>query len=714
VVMSGITGNFMFAGNDAVILNTDEGVFSGDGLTGNYMNADHDARIVNEEGSSFSFDGVTGNVMVAGHDAVIVNSASRFALNGLSGNLMFAGNDAVIVNTAEAEYSAEGMTGNYLNAENDAVISNEGKSKFSMSGISGNVLVADRNAGIFNDGHSEFRLEGLNGGVMLALGGDARIVNTGGSSMTFEGVTRGAFEAAGKVEILNDQSSVLNFRGLNTFVFDAPHSLVESEGLIQVDGVTVFEGLDDLHNYGTISMQNGAAGDLLVTSGNYSAHSILAVDTDMTPGGKTDLLRVGGSTSGVTHVLINDLSGGPGDYDPSGVLFAIVDGDTDPSHFSTGGGRDKGLFRYDAYLTPGSGSESGKNEWRLASTLDGEAYEFTALMAGAQALWNASTGTWNDRTADLRTALLEGSSVAAGCAKDCGSADGNVTPGLWMKALGGAESRDVSNTSAPPPGMQGQSYTYDNSYDQDYLGFLIGADAGEQWTTDAGRRAAWMVGAMSGYAGSRLSFDETGNEADFTAFSLGGYASYLNGGFFLDATLKAEMGEVDYSAGLGAGYSMTEDASFISVGGMLDAGYRVGLGSSAFFEPKASLSYVTTSMEDMQALGSTISFEDGESLQGRLGARLGTSLSGEAVKAELFVEASAWNDFKGDYTVDFATAGDDASADLDLGGAYGEIAAGANLFGGDGKWNGFVTGAVQFGQDDFLGYNGNLGLRYNW
>jgi outer membrane autotransporter protein len=36
------------------------------------------------------------------------------------------------------------------------------------------------------------------------------------------------------------------------------------------------------------------------------------------------------------------------------------------------------------------------------------------------------------------------------------------------------------------------------------------------------------------------------------------------------------------------------------------------------------------------------------------------------------------------------------------------------LFSIDSGWNGFLTGAIQFGEDDYRSYSGNLGIRYNW
>jgi outer membrane autotransporter protein len=201
---------------------------------------------------------------------------------------------------------------------------------------------------------------------------------------------------------------------------------------------------------------------------------------------------------------------------------------------------------------------------------------------------------------------------------------------------------------------------------------------------------------------------------DYSAFSLGVYTTYLQGGFFIDATFKADFGTMDYDSNVGGGFSDDDSASFTSVGGVIDTGYRFGLGTSAFFEPQASLSYVHTSIDDISVLGTDVSFDDGESLLGRLGARLGASMDGNTMRSEFFVQASVYDEFMGDYDASLASNGFDPSTSFDASGVYGEVGVGANVFGIGSSWNGFVTGNVQFGDDEYLGYNGNVGMRYSW
>ena len=718
--LAGLNGNYMNAGRDATIWNEKGATFVMTGITGNLMTAGNDAQIINSKGGDFNVTGITGSYIDAGRDARILNEkGADFTMGGISGNALVAGRDAEIINQQGGDFHMTGINGNYLNADRDARIVNQMGGSFSMTGLNGNVMVADDDAEIINAKGSEMTIAGLNGSLMLAdvdnSGfGKARIANSEGSELTFAGVTGGGIVSGEGVEITNDDTSRIKFLGLNGFAISSPVSSFDNDGEVYIHGTTEFQGLDVFYNHYLVNMVQDDATDEFILSGDYSAHSNLAIDAELTPGGQADHLHIGGDASGTTHLLVNDLDTNPGQYDPDGVLFATVAGYTDTTNFTTDGGIDKGLYRYDSYLRPNDPSLPGnENGWYLASTLDQEAYEFTALMAGAQALWDASTGTWLDRTADLRTVLGDGR-ADPNCAKDCMAEPGRVTPGVWMKAFAATQQRDDHNTSSPPTGMLGNSYKYDNSYDQDLWGFVIGADTGKQWTTESGRNAAWLVGIMGGYSGSNLDFDKSSTSADYSALSVGLYTTYMNGGFFIDGTLKGDFGKMDYDSNLGGGFKESTDSDFTSLGGVVDTGYRIGLGTSAFFEPKATLAYVNTNMDNMNVVGTKVSFDDGESLQGRLGARLGASIAGGSVKSELYLEGSVWNDFLGDYTAHLGSNGYNPKTDLDLGGAYGEVAIGANFFGVDSAWNGFVNGSVQFGQDDFLGYGGNLGVRYSW
>ncbi len=224
-----------------------------------------------------------------------------------------------------------------MNAERDARITND-DSSFGMLGlVNGNVMVADRDAEIINDNGGEFTLLGLlNSGIMIAdadgdLDGDAQIINRGGSTMSLiDIVGLGAMSGAGEASFFNDETSTMNFIGLaNVFTLNADNTFFENDGLVNVRGTASFFGLQNFNNNGEVSMLDGDTNDYLFLGGNYNANSVLSIDAELTPGGDADIMNVRGDVTGTTEVVVNDVDGGPGQYDPDGVLFAMVGGSTE-------------------------------------------------------------------------------------------------------------------------------------------------------------------------------------------------------------------------------------------------------------------------------------------------------------------------------------------------------------------------------------------------
>ncbi|MCV5404036.1 autotransporter outer membrane beta-barrel domain-containing protein, partial [Escherichia coli] len=67
----------------------------------------------------------------------------------------------------------------------------------------------------------------------------------------------------------------------------------------------------DLTNMsGTVSLQNGVAGDTLTVNGNYSGGGTLLLDSELDGDDSiSDLLVLNGNTSGNTTVVINPITG---------------------------------------------------------------------------------------------------------------------------------------------------------------------------------------------------------------------------------------------------------------------------------------------------------------------------------------------------------------------------------------------------------------------
>jgi putative surface-exposed virulence protein len=219
-----------------------------------------------------------------------------------------------------------------------------------------------------------------------------------------------------------------------------------------------------------------------------------------------------------------------------------------------------------------------------------------------------------------------------------------------------------------------------------------------------------MAGVMGGYLKSNVDFKNSTTSADLESGMVGGYLTYLRGGWFVDGKVVASLGDVDYSGS----HAVKDNANVTSIGGVLDTGYRRNYGTT-FIEPGATLAYVNTGIDDLSIYGTSVNFSSGESLRGRLGFRFGTTIQKEQAKYEPFVGVSAWYEFLGDNNADVTSGSYVLRASDDVSGAIGEVSGGVNIFSlaGD-NFSGFVKGNVEFGNDDLVGYGGTVGVRIGW
>jgi outer membrane autotransporter protein len=111
----------------------------------------------------------------------------------------------------------------------------------------------------------------------------------------------------------------------------------------------------------------------------------------------------------------------------------------------------------------------------------------------------------------------------------------------------------------------------------------------------------------------------------------------------------ANIGNVDYRGS----FSEKDNAGTTSIGGVLDTGYRIDRGQY-FIEPGATPSSTRTST-DLSVYGTSVNFANGDSLRGRLGVRVGTTVQDERAKYEPFVGVSAWYEFLGDNSANVAS-----------------------------------------------------------
>jgi hypothetical protein len=674
-----------------------------------------DATVNVGSGSTITANNATVGIGIAaaklfGDGDVNVNVAQGASVNGETfavaafGGSILSDNNVNIINAGTlTSNSASGFLAAptiFATTDGNINVTNQGTGVIGVAGADSDLIIgalsygaAGNNIVVNNDGI-------MHGRVALVSGGGNTINNDGRwntSGFNLIGL--------GTDDTINNTGRI-NTDGLTLFAFDGGDDAVNNTGRINVNGVTTFAGLNNFNNAGgRLDMIDGVSNDVTFISpfsgGNFNggAGSRLDIDADLNGAsgfGPADLLVVGGDITGSTGVVVNDtLAGSPGTFNPDGIIFATYGGTSSgDAFFSQNGPIDKGLFSYDVF------HDAANQDWVLASTPDATFFELPSIVTGAQQLWHDTTGVWLDRTADLRSALGQNCS---GGLKDEICTSNQITPGAWLKLVGSTAERSQEEQSFE---LFGRTLSYDIGYQQNSFGIIGGVDFGHTYDDNS----AWVVGVLGGYVGSDLEFDNSTTRVDYSAGVVGAYATYLQGGFFADAKIVAQFGDVDYRSS--APNLLADDSSsFSSVGGVIDLGYRIPVHGETFIEPGASVSYVSTDINSIELFGHTAEF-DGESLRGRLGVRLGTTLVGEGAKFEPFIGVSAWQEFADDNTASIQSGGVNLTATDSIEGTIGEASIGLNIFdlGGSGM-SGFVKGNAQFGDNDYEAYSGNAGVR---
>jgi hypothetical protein len=503
--------------------------------------------------------------------------------------------------------------------------------------------------------------------------------------------------------------------------FGAGFDLFTNRGTVHAAGdpsakeFTAFINLEEFINAGLISMVDGRAGDVFLIDPSDPVEFIalsgskLAVDAELgAPGSKSDILEIDGNVTGKTAVIVNDTGHG-GAFNKAGIPVVKVAGSVGPKDFFLKGGPiDAGFFTYDLFFDPGS-----PNVFLLKSALGQSAFVLPQLLTGMQDLWHTTSSTWFDRTADLRMALYGGDAAALTQAPPSylvapsnsypGAGYRTIYPGLWARgSLANLSQEDSVNFKSFGPA------TAHLNRDQRTGDFEGGFDFGKRDLFTPGD--ALIFGVLGGFVLSELDYHQLAQSFDFTGGQAGAYATYLNGGLFVDTLLKADILKLDPKNAAGFGDSL--DAHNIGV--RVDSGYRFGgFRPGLFFEPLATISVVDSEIDSFTANSNRVSFDDGTSVRGRLGLRIGTNIRAGEMTVEPFVIGSVWHEFEDSNQSRLISSGTLFNLTDNLEGTWGEVSAGANLVNIGMGASGFAKVDVTLG-DNVDGVGGQVGVRYKW
>ncbi|WP_396616113.1 autotransporter outer membrane beta-barrel domain-containing protein [Lysobacter soli] len=265
-------------------------------------------------------------------------------------------------------------------------------------------------------------------------------------------------------------------------------------------------------------------------------------------------------------------------------------------------------------------------------------------------------------------------------------------------------------------------FSHGPGYDYEFAAVQIGYDLHRHEELGEHRDHAGLYGAV-GYAEGEVDhFNRTrAGDERIDGYSLGGYWTRYgaaNRDWYVDTVLQATW----YEASAGAA---TRDLERMETDGFgfvasLEGGYPLrDRGDHWIWEPQGQLIYGWLDLEDSRDMAANVSFEDTDSLVGRLSLRLSRDWLRDSDTARDLHTAgwgrlSIWHEFKGNPVTEFSTARGPVGFNADLGGTWWEAELGVTR---EIDRDVFFYGNVGYAQgadDDRRAWEGKLGLRANW
>jgi len=577
----------------------------------------------------------------------------------------------------------------------------------------------------------------LKGVSTTALGSNIinwEIANLDGASLT---ITDGAWKVG---EIAEAETGVF-LRNGSTLDGTVALSL---ESNLSVDGSSSFVGKGDgegiytiagnVTNAGTITTQDGAAGDVLTIAGNYTGEGgKLLIDTVLNGDtSESDRLAVAGDTSGVTNVAVTNV-GGVGAQTVEGIKIIEVGGASEGKFSLLGDYTHEGeqavvggAYAYKLYQ--GGVSTPTDGDWYLRSQLKPVDPVDPVDPQPEEPLYQAGVPTYESYAQSLlglngvstlqqrvgnRFWANNGNHVIAQGADPVGTPyaapeeagvaiEGN---GVWGRIEGAHNS------------IEPRFSTSRTDYDQNILKLQAGLD-GLLLENEGGK----LIGGVTvHYAHGKTKTNSVYGDGEISTdgYGFGGTLTwYGENGFYLDGQGQLTWYRSDLSSNLanatlaggndGFGYALS-----------VEGGKRIAIDPAWSVTPQAQLVYSSVDFDAFtDTFGSRVSIDRGDSLQGRLGLTLDHESSwqnanGQLDRAHVYGIANLYYEFLEGTKVDvagvsFASEQDRLWGGLGIGGSYNWNDDKYSIY-GEGLVN---TSLNNFG--DSYSIKGQAGFKVKW
>jgi outer membrane autotransporter protein len=467
----------------------------------------------------------------------------------------------------------------------------------------------------------------------------------------------------------------------------------------------------DFFNYGTINLHDDDPTDTLVVHGDYEGPGILVIDTVLGDSNSdTDLLAITDDVEDDTRttIYVDNAAPGNGTFtglgDQDGIKVVYVGDYSATDAFQLGvnantGAREviDGAFSYRLFQSVTDG------DWYLRSDLQEGTGTIVTASSAAQRHFYAGIDTLYKRLGELKQQdALEGR-----------NAD------LAVKA--------PAYIPAPQPKWQAWirgggsdlSYEVDKGWDFDQTAW--GLQGGADYTFDY-NASRISIGAFGGYGWSKADVNDTffygydKTNLDIDGWNAGIYATFrevggLPGtGWYVDLVGKVDVLDVDMNGDIdGDGLAFKAQTDATAWGGSAEVGYGFDLGNGFVVQPQGQLTYVNVSQDSYTtSTGIEVSPDDADSLVGRLGVQLQTTVAG--INGQSFTPWAVFNvlsEFSGDNRTNVAGL----VLASDIGGTWYNAGAGFNAAITE---NVALYGSGEYNFGDVEGWAGTAGVKVRW
>ncbi|ANH73413.1 outer membrane autotransporter barrel domain protein [Ralstonia insidiosa] len=494
-----------------------------------------------------------------------------------------------------------------------------------------------------------------------ALSGGGAVAVAGGATLGGYGSVTGNVSNSGTIAVANALASLAS----------------GATGNFQING--------NLTNAGLVQLSGSGVGNTLTVAGNYTGqNATIALNTVLAgDGSASDKLVVsGGSASGSSALKVTNVGGAGAQTIADGiqVVQAIHGATTSANAFTLSGGVvSAGAYSY--YLVKGGAASGAGNNWYLRNTIPAQPTPSTPPSSVAEGTPEsiieavAAPGTdpmpvyrpevplYSEAPAVARQlGLLQIDTFHERQGEQGLLTENGTVPASWARVWGGNTNIKQKGDVTP-------------SFDGTVWGMQIGQDLYAD-TQQSGHRNHYgvllgfsrAVGDVSGFALAQQGLGV--GSLQVNGYNLGGYWTHVAPtGWYTDAVLMGSAltvrtNSMDNVHGSTNGNAIT---------GSVEAGLPIPLSQGLTLEPQAQLVWQRLSLKDFNDGISNVSWNNGNTFLGRVGARLQWSFDSNGINWKPYLRLNVLRSFGSD---DKTTFGGSTTIGAQVGQTAGQIGAG--------------------------------------